>query len=510
MTVTAAPARRWAAHIWVPSGRRGSHVDDVAEVSALMGAPLEEWQLEAVDVLTAYGRGGVPLALEGVILACRQNGKTYGVARPIAVTECLFGPPSLNVWSAQLKDTALDTFHELRDLMGRKADGIPYSEESFVPELGDYVLGVIETDSAEALLFRNGTELAFRTRSNRAGRGRRPRKLTVDEALFFTSGQASAVIPGMARQGPTAGVLYASSPALAESSYLHELVRRGRAGGDPSLAYVEHCAPGGYDDPGCATPRCDHGIDRAGCRLDDEEYWRAANPAFRTGGMSRGYLAGARRALGADFAHEHLGWHEAAAGSTSTPVPSATWAKLNRPAAIDGPPAFGIWVAYDLAHAAIAVAGASGPVTQIEIPRARDGQPDRRRGYQWVAERAEQLAAANPGARFAVLPKMLPTDLLSALEAKGVPLEQRSAAEWVADCKALEAAAKADPPRLAHHGDPILTDALAAASTRPRDDGGWIWWQLESAGDISALCAATLAHGQVAAGAVYDVLDSVL
>lgn len=505
MSVTGAAAQRWAAHLWVPAGRRGSHVDDVAEISALMRAPLEDWQLEAVDALTAFGRGGLPLTLEGVILAPRQNGKTYGVMRPIAVTECLYGPPSLSTWSAQLKDTALGTFHELRALMGRKRDGTPYDEDLYVPELGDQVVEVTDTDSEEGLTFANRSELAFRVRSGKAGRGKRPRRLYVDEALFFSDDEAAATMPGMGRQGPTAGVTFASSAALATSGYLHDLVRRGR-GMDPTLTYVEHCAPGGYDeDTGCQESDCDHDFGRPGCVADDRANWLRANPAFRLGEMTEAFLLGMRKGLKRDFPREMLGWHVPPAAAKAT-ISVAQWrgrtdatSRIRKGAR----PSFAVDVRPDGLKAAIAVAGerADG-AAHAGVIRYRDGT-------DWVIDELVQLRQRHR-------PRFILVD--GASEAAGLIPEMKRAKLDVTvtgtqdmgqACSGLRRAVLGK--RVWHRGSGELLDALEVAVRRDLGDGGWGWARKKTDGDICPLVAVTLAHlGYLRSPRFYDITDSAM
>ena len=52
---TATGAR--AAWLWHPE-RRGSYLDEVADVAEMVGRPLDGPQREAVDCLTSYGPGG--------------------------------------------------------------------------------------------------------------------------------------------------------------------------------------------------------------------------------------------------------------------------------------------------------------------------------------------------------------------------------------------------------------------------------------------------------------------
>ncbi len=54
------------------------------------------------------------------------------------------------------------------------------------------------------------------------------------------------------------------------------------------MAYVEHCAPGDFDNPGCAIPDCDHRQGNAGCVLDDIEHLRESVGAIVGAARQRG------------------------------------------------------------------------------------------------------------------------------------------------------------------------------------------------------------------------------
>src|SRR5207302_1718267 len=110
---------------------------------------------------------------------------------------------------------------------------------------------------------------------------------------------------------PDPQVNYGSSAALETSDHLHRLKDRGRKGGDPSLIWIEFCAPGSWKDPGCESGRaCQHTVGSVGCALDREELVGRAN---HTAGkrITWEYLRAERLALPvAEFGRERLGWHE--------------------------------------------------------------------------------------------------------------------------------------------------------------------------------------------------------
>jgi hypothetical protein len=104
-------------------------------------------------------------------------------------------------------------------------------------------------------------------------------------------------------------VLYGSSAGHEDSEVLRKVRDRGRKGGPGAPAYVEWCAPGSFDEPGCADPGCQHLIGFPGCSLDVPENVQAANPmAGRR--ITWEYLAQEREEVQppTKFARERLGW----------------------------------------------------------------------------------------------------------------------------------------------------------------------------------------------------------
>lgn len=489
------------AHLWVPE-RRGSYLDEVADVADLIGRPLDAEQRIAVDAKTSYGPGGDWLTLETLLKEPRQNGKTAGVETPIVLTDLFVWGADRIAWTAHLFKTTREAFEDHDRLI------------SGCPEFSKRVLRISYAHGEESIQLKTGARIDYLARSKGGGRGLGGKRVVIDEALFFAATAAGALLPILAaRENPQ--IDYLSSAAKIESDLLRDLTARGRAGGDPSLILVEFCAPGSFADPGCSTPRCTHPRGASGCVLDSEAYLRAANPAVRSGRIRMSFLRAMRRTLTpVEFAREFLGWDEAGA-DTASPIPVAAWlARVDPQSTIVGRRVLAFDVSPDRSSSAIAGAG-----------RREDGAThvalvDHRPGTGWVVERLQELLerrdiaeivldSASPAA--ALLPDLLAAGLTvrSASNEHG-QLVVMSARDMGRACGGLQDGVTGDAPDVWHRGDPIVTTALEGAQRRDIGDGGWGWDRKRSDVDICPLVAVTEAVWGLSMIPVvdYDLLQS--
>lgn len=471
------------AHLWVPPGARGNFGDEVADVAKLMGRPLDYSQRIAVDAMTSYGAGGRWLALETVVKGPRQSvGKTGGIVTPIMFADLFLWDADRIAWTAHLFRTTRDSFTDHCHLI-----------ES-TPEFDRRIAKISYGNGEEAITLTSGAVLEYLARSKGGGRGLGGKRVVVDEALFFPAMAAGALLPILAARS-NAQVTYAASAAKAESDHLRALTRRGRAGGDPSLILVEFCARGSWAEPGCQTEGCTHVVGSIGCALDDVDLWLEGNTGVLAGRVGVDFLAAMRRSLDPlEFGREFLGWDEIPETTIGAKLTPDAWASCEvAQSEIVGEPAFGIAVSWDRAFAAIAVAGRNADgVPQVELAEYH-------RGTRWVKAARDRLRERYQNAQFGIIPSTAAGSLLTEFEDDDSTVEL-AAADVVKACGGLVDAVTADPPQLVHLADPTLAGAVAQASTRDRGDGGWIWWQSDSAGDISPLVAATVARHLAVSG----------
>lgn len=286
-------------HLWVPE-RRGSYGAEVVDLARLAGREVDPEQQLAIDAICSYGPGGLWLTLEAAMIEARQNGKTDGVMIPITLADLFLWEADEITWSAHLFKTSRKAFAEFCRCI------------EFSSELSRRVKRINFSHGEESIELISGALLQFLARSGGVGRGMAGKRVVMDEALFLEAAMMGSLLPTLATRR-NAQVLYGSSAGNLRSAHLRALRNRGRAGGDPSLIWVEYCAPGSWDEPGCAMGQdCSHLYGVEGCALDDESLWPQASHALGRR-ISYEWMRSERRALGdtpIEFGREHLGWWE--------------------------------------------------------------------------------------------------------------------------------------------------------------------------------------------------------
>jgi len=460
---------------------------EVAGFCASIGfGPDPEQEMILGDIF-ARGHGGRSAAMEVAVVAPRQNLKT-GVKKQAALGWLFVTDERLVVWSAHEWDTVKEAFRDLDELItGSDA-------------LRRRVKHVYRGNGDEAIELLSGARLIFKTRTKAGGRGLSGSKVILDEGFALRAMHMGALLPALSAQ-PDPQVLYGSSAAQAESGILHAIVARGRAGGDPRLAYTEFCAP--PPSQACAAgDRCTHALTVAGCGCDDPALWAMANTAMARGRITAGYIAGERRALPpAEFGRERMGWHDAPVEGIRRLDPAVWELRADPGSQVAGGVALAFAVAPDGSSAAIAVAG-----------RRADGLGhgelvEYRPGTGWLIPRVLDLAATwdpcvlviNPaGAAGAFEKELKEHGFAVAPPDKDVPpgkrrLQVTGPREFAQACGALTLDVVNDQWR--HLGQQPVDDAVKGARTRPLADL-WAWSWTSSAADISPLEAVTLArHG---------------
>lgn len=436
--------------------------DLAARVAESAGLTLDPEQLLILDVLMAERADGRRAALEAAVIMPRQNGKTLAL-QALALAELFLFGAELVVWSAHLFPTALEAFRDVTEIVER------------VPEFKRRLArnGVIRTRGEEGLELASGARLQFRARTKSGGRGLTGDRIILDEAFALDDAEMASLFPTMTTR-PNAQIVYASSAGLMESGILRSIRDRGRAGGDPSLAYLEWCAP----REGCPE-NCRHMQGAPGCVLDREDLWQQANPALgrRT---TLEYIRSERRALLPErFARERLGWWDEPL-ATAQGIDGALWRGMADPESAGDDPVFGAWVMPDRSRAAIAWAGTrSDGKVHVELHEHKRMGP-------WFDREIQRLAADHVvvvhGRNGAMAGE-------TGWEDAGVePLVVTGADEARTVDHLLDLVSEG---RLRHLGDPHLDAAVAAGRMRPL--GGSRVWDYRSDLDISPLVAVTLA-----------------
>lgn len=494
------------AFLSVPA-RKGSYGDEAIDLAERAGRVLDEEQQLGVDALLSYGPGGRWAALESAVVEARQNGKTAGVLLPVTLFDLFLMPPDRIVWTAHLFKTSRDAFEDFEACI------------AISPDLSRRVKQVNHGRGEESIELHNGAKLEFLARSKGGGRGLGGKRVVMDEALFLAASAMGALMPTLSAR-PDPQINYGSSGAFDTSDHLHRLKDRGRSGSDPSLIWVEWCAPGSWRDPPCAAgKKCSHMPGAVvGCALDDEELWLQANHTLGKR-ITTSYVRAERMALPPlEFGRERLGWHQpqAEAGKAIT---AEQWAKL-----LDGESqrVGDVAIAVDISptrdYAAIALWG-----------RREDGLGHGlivayRPGTEWVLEElvrwrdalnpvgigaGRQVAASLEGEAFDDTGIRVPT---KADEPEYGDLVVLGSTDMAAATSQILDAVKQETFR--HTGQRELDASVAGAKTKVTEFSE-IWTRKDLESDTSPLVALTFARwvfesrAHLVQEANYDVLESV-
>lgn len=444
----------------------GTAGPEAAELAGQAGLVLDAEQRLALDMMLAEGPRGQWAAYEFAVICARQNMKTVTFQAAALADLFLFGD-RLVVWTAHRFRTTQEAFRDIKGLI----EGSDF--------LRRRVRRITEANGEEGIELKSGARLSFLARSKSGGRGLSGDKVFLDEAFALGPAAMGSLLPTLSAR-PNPQVRYGSSAGLVDSEVLRGVRDRGRAGGDPSLAYVEWCAPVAE----CADPGCDHQLGTEGCALDDESLWQRANPAMgRRLAVDR--IRAERRALPArEFARERLGWWEDPQDALQVLDPTAWMDLTDRGSKIDGPIVLAVDVAPDRSRAVIAAAG-----------WRRDGRVHLElialdRAVSWVVGDLVSLVTAHDPVAVVLHRNGPAGSLIAPLAAAGIEPVEMSGVD-VAQASGGFYDAVTDGS-LRHLGDPLLTEAVRAA-TRRGPEGSWSF-DRKDARDIPLLAVALGRH----------------
>lgn len=474
---------------WCPP-RTGTGLLEALRVCELAGLLLDPWQILAVDRILSEDEQGLPAAFEASVLVARQNGKG-SILEALALYWLIVERVPLVLWTAHEFKTAREGFTRMQRLLTKSED--------LYPEVSRILTGA----GTESIEFVDGQRLAFIARSGGSGRGFTADKLILDEAYALDADEMAATLPTMATRD-AAQLVYTSSAPPAKGLVLHRVIKRGRAGDDPSLAHLEFRAPGSLADPGCDdAPDCAHEPGRVGCALDRREHWAAANP----GRVGERFISRERRGLVPErFARERLGWEDPPLEDADGVFPPEVWVMSRDDLARrSGLPVLAVDVAPDRRSASIAFAAAvDGP--DGELSAAPMVQVVRRgAGASWVVDHLGSLVRGK-GAAAVVLDGVGPAkSLLDDIDSEiggRCTLHDMTTGEVADACqdlfdRVMERSRRG--LRVRHTGQQVLDDAVKAARVRTLSGGRFAWDRVAPDADISPLYAVTLAlwgHGR--------------
>ncbi|MGN7134570.1 hypothetical protein ACTHQY_14990 [Rhodococcoides corynebacterioides] len=441
---------------------------DAVDLAASAGLHLDPWQRNILDVALREKPDGKWSSFEVGVLVSRQNGKGAIIEARELAGIFLFGE-RLIIHSAHQFDTSLEAFRRLRFWIEN------------TPDLDRQVKKINEAHGKEGIELKNGNRIRFRARTRSGGRGFSGDTVILDEAMILPEESVGALLPTMSAR-PNAQLWYLGS-AVDEEIHEHGMTftrirNRGVAGGDPSLAYIEHSA----DD----TRRDDDSliIDPA-----DPRQIMAANPGIGYR-LTLSHIAKERRSMPSRmYLVERLGigFWPTEDSEKVPPINPETWQRRS-----DKAPGLTqqIAIAVDMdpelrwCSIAAAVLRTDGGV-HVEV------------GYHEKPSRAvvpyliALIARWNPVA-LVIDSKGSAAYLRPLLMKEKIQPEDVTGASMAQACVGMQRAV--DDDDVSHTGDPVLIDAVKGAKKRRIGDG----WGFDRKGDsiISPLVAVTLArHG---------------
>jgi hypothetical protein len=249
--------------------------------------PMDPWQRDGVDIVCGVADDGLWACAEYLELVARQNGKGCIDEARVLAGHLLWGE-RLILWSAQLRDTALEGFLRLEDLLRNLGRGVGKNLILIDDGAGHTIpIKVNYTNGKEAFL-RLDTRQRVKviTRSEQSGRGLSADLIVIDEAMFFTNEEQEALdFAQSARPNPQ--MIYTSTPPKDGDSgeVLYRLRDRAEAMARGERADEDdHGDEAEYDKRDALGARIwgvegdlDH-LDRID--LDDPRNVEAANPAY--------------------------------------------------------------------------------------------------------------------------------------------------------------------------------------------------------------------------------------
>lgn len=429
--------------------------DEAVELAAMAGLILDPWQQYVLKHALGERADGNWSAFEVGLLVSRQNGKgSLAEARELAGLFLL--NERLILHTAHIFKTALEGFRRILDLI-----------ES-TPDLDRRVKRVVRSHGEEGIELKTGQRLLFLARSSGSGRGFSGDCVILDEAMFLGYDVMDALMPTLSAR-PNPQLWYMSSAGGPESTQLARVVRRGRAGGDPSLAYFEW-AISESDPP------------------DAMESWAKANPGLgiriTPEHISRELLA----MDPAGFARERLGVGSYAPeeGDGWSVISEGQWnAAVDPLGKMEDPVTFAIAVNQDRSFATIAAAGKRPDgMRQVSIVAHEPGTG-------WVVNRMKLLVDKWKPKGVAIDAGGPEGSLIADLKLEGITPFELSARDLAQASGSFRDAVTNDVPTLRHRDQPELRQAIKKAKKRPLSEA-WAW-NRRDAPSVSPLIAATVA-----------------
>lgn len=462
--------------IWSAPPCVSSRGVEAVQAAASVGLVLDPWQVFALDKALGVREDGKWSAFEIGLNVPRQNGKG-GLLEARELAGIFAWGERLILHSAHEFQTATEAMLRMEDLLASE------------PSISCLVKSVSRSHGAEGFTFKSGQRLRYRTRTKGGGRGFTGDTLILDEAMVLQESFIGALLPTLSGRSVEGNpqVLYTGS-AVDQMVHEHGIVfarirDRGRRGGDPSLAYIEHSADPGVDSDGEEVALSE----LPGDLLKDAARWAEANPGLGIRISSEHVEKELRSMDGRTFAVERLGigdWPAVHAVDGEV-ISVEDWKALTDPESeVVDPVRFAFDVKPDRSVASISVAGlrADG-LRHVELV-------ERRKGTGWVADRLAELVSHHEAPGGVICDPYGPAgSLVHDIEEAGVEVQKVTAREHADACGMIFDLV--EQQGLRHLGQGEFAAAIKSATKRPLGDA-WAWSR-KGGVDITPLVSGTLA-----------------
>lgn len=430
-----APLSSVARHVIAPTGIVGSEWPSVRTTCRRLGWDFDGWQDGASMLILSQRADGEYAADTIVISIPRQVGKTYLIGC-IIFALCLMKPGLKVIWTAQVKDTALETFEK-------------FYEMSQAPKVKPHIAKTPQGKGDEAIEFTNGSKIEFGARDSGFGRGR-----TDVDVLVFDEGQHLS-LQALENMGAAQNV--ADNPLC----FVMGTPPRPQDKGEFFAVMRDEAIEGESD----GTLYIEMSADR-GCDPMDREQWRKANPSFPHRTSERAMLRLRKKLRNEDsWRREALGiWDEV--GKHRPAIKLTDWQALVSPGPADDarPNALAAHVALD-GQISVSSCWIEGEDAHAEEVWAG---VDTETALQWITARARRRTPVM------IYGKGLSAPLIPELRGRGVKVNQASDSDLAKACGLL--ANRTKEGTFTHGGQQQVEDSLKVAPWNPAGKtGGWMW-----------------------------------
>lgn len=449
---------------------------EVADLADSVGMTLDREQRLALDYMYAIRKGGQLAAQEFGLVCARQNLKSHVLEAAALADLVLFAEPE-SLWTAHLMRTSTKAFVHLKAL---------FTNYDHLRRLGPRFS---ETNGEEGVRLRSGANLDFMARGAKAGRGLSGNRVTLDEALYLSEATVGALLPTLSAKtmsGVSVQIRYAGSAGTLESAVWRKIRRRGRAGDELALGYLEWAAP----LTPCQDRKCRHVPGTAGCALDRPDLLKQANPALYRRIALDYVLTTERAALTpVEYMRERFSWWQDPPnddGETVGDLDLDAWRDLTDPSAEPRRPmVLGVDQGEDRSVAiGCAWRRPNRQSVQIMLSQVGPGQVDVGLSPDAAVDRIAQLRRTW---RCRVILGGPAVGLERALKDKNVPVEVLTGEAFARACGALDDRLHAGT--LCHGGQPELTSSIRVAQWRAVGVAGERAFRLKDAPGVSPTAA---------------------